>query len=321
MKDRVPTPGQEGRVKITPESGGAAYYAKIEMADNPTQLGDEPVKANLLPDAVATALGLTGNPQVKDALMRVAPWRLLQAYTVAGSYTFTVPEGITELGAFVIGGGGAGGLATYVSNSKLAATGGGSGRTNKTVITSPFNSTYPVVVGAGGNGVTGASEGRAGNNGNSSSFNGVTALGGTGGNGTVSDVRIRGVTGGQGSSAIVDTYASIYIASAPSKGRINAASDDYGCVQGTTYVSDCFNPFDNKFYLIAGGGACLNTNGTSFYETAGSDDLGLVGASGSVTATPAVGTSYGCGGGGMAIIAASATSGSGRDGAVLIYGR
>lgn len=62
MKDRVPTPGQEGRVKITPESGGATYYAKIEMADNPTQLGDEPIKANLLPDDVASALGLTGNP-------------------------------------------------------------------------------------------------------------------------------------------------------------------------------------------------------------------------------------------------------------------
>ena len=70
MKDRVPTPGQEGRVKITPESGGAAYYAKLEMADNPTQAGDEPIKANLLPDDVASALGLTGNPQVKDALMR-----------------------------------------------------------------------------------------------------------------------------------------------------------------------------------------------------------------------------------------------------------
>ena len=319
MVDRAPT--KPNRYAVYDENHNFIRYEYHERADEPTQVGDALNKANLLPDAVATALGLTGNPQVKDALMRVAPWRLLQAYTVAGSYTFTVPEGITELGAFVIGGGGAGGLATHVSNKALAATGGGSGRTNKTVITSPFNSTYPVVVGAGGNGVTGANEGRAGNNGNSSSFNGVTALGGTGGNGTVSDVRIHGVTGGQGSSAIVDTYASRYIASAPSKGRINAASDDYGYVQGTTYVSDCFNPFDNKFYLIAGGGACRNTNGTSFYETAGSDDLGLVGASGSVTATPAVGTSYGCGGGGVAIIAASATSGSGRDGAVLIYGR
>ena len=319
MVDRAPT--KPNRYAVYDENHNFIRYEYHERADEPTQVGDALNKANLLPDAVATALGLTGNPQVKDALMRVAPWRLLQAYTVAGSYTFTVPEGITELGAFVIGGGGAGGLATYVSNNALAATGGGSGRTNKTVITSPFNSTYPVVVGAGGNGVTGANEGRAGNNGNSSSFNGVTALGGTGGNGTVSGVRIRGATGGQGSSAITDTYASNYIASAPSKGRINAASDDYGYVQGTTYVSDCFNPFDNKFYLIAGGGACHNTNGTSFYETAGSDDLGLVGASGSVTATPAVGTSYGCGGGGVAIIAASATSGSGRDGAVLIYGR
>lgn len=92
MKDRIPTPGQEGRVKITPESGGAAYYAKLEMADNPTQAGDEPIKANLLPDAVATALGLTGNPQVADALALIDTVRTLangRAQIATGSYTGT----------------------------------------------------------------------------------------------------------------------------------------------------------------------------------------------------------------------------------------
>ena len=42
-----------------------------ERADEPTQDGDALNKANLLPDAVATALGLTGNPQVKDALNKL----------------------------------------------------------------------------------------------------------------------------------------------------------------------------------------------------------------------------------------------------------
>ena len=96
MKDRVPTPGQEGRVKITPESGGAAYYAKIEMADNPTQLGDEPVKANLLPDAVATALGLTGNPQVKDALNKLKALVDGKAQFATGSYVGTGTFGINN---------------------------------------------------------------------------------------------------------------------------------------------------------------------------------------------------------------------------------
>ena len=108
MKDRVPTPGQEGRVKITPESGGAAYYAKLEMADNPIQVGDEPIKANLLPDDVATALGLTGNPQVKDALEKIktlvdtaqttASGRAQIAtgsYTGAGTYGVSNPNSLT----------------------------------------------------------------------------------------------------------------------------------------------------------------------------------------------------------------------------------
>lgn len=105
MKDRVPTPGQEGRVKITPESGGAAYYAKLEMADNPTQAGDEPIKANLLPDDVAAALGLTGNPQVKDALSKLktlADIGISRAQIVTGSYTGTGTYGVDNPNSLAI---------------------------------------------------------------------------------------------------------------------------------------------------------------------------------------------------------------------------
>lgn len=105
MKDRVPTPGQEGRVKITPESGGVAYYAKLEMADNPTQAGDEPIKANLLPDDVATALGLTGNPQVKDALSKLktlADIGISRAQIVTGSYTGTGTYGVDNPNSLAI---------------------------------------------------------------------------------------------------------------------------------------------------------------------------------------------------------------------------
>ena len=55
MEDRIPTPGQEGRVKITPESGNP-FYAKLEMADNPAQEGTALNKANLLSDATAAKL-------------------------------------------------------------------------------------------------------------------------------------------------------------------------------------------------------------------------------------------------------------------------
>lgn len=55
MKDRVS--GSPGRVLITPEGGGAAFYATMARADNPIQEGDPLNKANLLTDAVAAMYG------------------------------------------------------------------------------------------------------------------------------------------------------------------------------------------------------------------------------------------------------------------------
>lgn len=57
MFDRLPGPGKEGRVKITPEGGGAPFYAIMEMADEPTQVGTPLNKATLLSDATAAAAG------------------------------------------------------------------------------------------------------------------------------------------------------------------------------------------------------------------------------------------------------------------------
>lgn len=68
MQDRTPTPGQEGRVLITPENG-SPYYAKIEMADNPTQPGTPLNKATLLTDETEQAIwGNTSDRTVDDAL-------------------------------------------------------------------------------------------------------------------------------------------------------------------------------------------------------------------------------------------------------------
>ena len=59
MEDRTPTPGQEGRVLITPENGSAPFYAKVTMADNPTNPGTPLNKASLLTDETAQAYGFT----------------------------------------------------------------------------------------------------------------------------------------------------------------------------------------------------------------------------------------------------------------------
>ena len=86
MEDRVPTPGQEGRVLITPESG-EPFYAKIEMADNPTQLGTPFNKESVLQDLTALLYGGSAFSVPDDIFLILAPlsqywWRK----TVAEGY-------------------------------------------------------------------------------------------------------------------------------------------------------------------------------------------------------------------------------------------
>lgn len=64
MFDRIPE--NPGRVKITPESGGAAYYATMERADNPVQEGTPLNKATLLTDETAALYSFDGNAVPDD---------------------------------------------------------------------------------------------------------------------------------------------------------------------------------------------------------------------------------------------------------------
>ena len=71
MKDRQPT--QPGRVKLTPENGTNPFYAIMEMADEPTEIGTPPTKANLLQDETEFALfGNLADRTVNDAFVGVA---------------------------------------------------------------------------------------------------------------------------------------------------------------------------------------------------------------------------------------------------------
>lgn len=71
MENRIPTPGQEGRVLITPENG-SPYYAKIEMADNPTQQGTPLTKETLLQDSTEIEIfGNASNRTVDDAFVGI----------------------------------------------------------------------------------------------------------------------------------------------------------------------------------------------------------------------------------------------------------
>ena len=90
MQDRAPT--KPNRYAVYDDAHNFLRYEYHERADEPTQEGDALNKANLLPDEVATALGLTGNPQVKDALEKLKTLvdiGISRAQIATGSYTGT----------------------------------------------------------------------------------------------------------------------------------------------------------------------------------------------------------------------------------------
>lgn len=97
MKDRVPL--YPGRVTLTPVAGQANTYDMVR-ADQPTQEGTPLNKANLLADAVAAKLGLTGDPTPNDALDALADQKASrqQAAADAGKYWKIGTDGSLEFG-------------------------------------------------------------------------------------------------------------------------------------------------------------------------------------------------------------------------------
>ena len=104
MEDRIPSPGQEGRVLITPENG-EAYYAKITMADNPTNPGTALNKENLLQDSTEVELfGNSNNRTVDQAFSGIASKIALIMQDVA-AMTLTVQDSAeTGIPGVLIGG-------------------------------------------------------------------------------------------------------------------------------------------------------------------------------------------------------------------------
>lgn len=67
MRDRVPTPGKENRVRIT-QDDGQIVEGVLSYADDATQDGSAYSKANVLPDDVCAELGINSDTaEPKDA--------------------------------------------------------------------------------------------------------------------------------------------------------------------------------------------------------------------------------------------------------------
>lgn len=90
MKDRQPYPGKEGLMKHTPcdasgvPTGAPAYYAKVDMADSPLEIGTPFSKANILSDTTAAKYfaSVTGVETVDQVLSKLGAAALLSGGSV-----------------------------------------------------------------------------------------------------------------------------------------------------------------------------------------------------------------------------------------------
>lgn len=156
--------------------------------------------------AISTALTNLG---LGDTSGYVGRWVNTLVFTSSGTYTPT--PGTKRIRVTITGGGGGGGgCQAKSSNETFFGAGGGAGGTVITILT-PTQNSYPVTIGAGGDGGVGAKNGLKGGD---SSFASLIAIGGegagksgvtntNGGNGGVpstGDIRITGGNGSDGQS-------------------------------------------------------------------------------------------------------------------------
>lgn len=323
MQDRVSL--YPGRVKLEPVAGQANLY-DLTRADQPTQEGTPLNKASLLKDTTAALFALGADALPDDALAKIGSltfgWRLLQAYKVAGAYEFEVPAGVYEIGVYMMGGGGSGAVTYTASGTSYSISGGASGYGKNVIFSVQPGQKIQIVVGAGGAPAVSKS---AGNNGGSTSVNGVTVSGGMGGKLSMSAT--APVNGGQGPTTLatgsLPLYGSRLIPATSRDGSL--ITIDVGTDQTPDESQNMFDP--TMVSLCAGGNAAAQGNPRT--EQIGVEILampdGTKGGNGYMTPnaeTPAGAHATGNGNGGGAVISANySQSGKGSDGAVYIYTR
>lgn len=97
MQNRVSA--NPGRVKITPESGGEAYFATVERADNPTVEGTPLNKESLLQDDTCDLLDIPRTSTPNEAFLKLALGAGKYGYTLHFKY----PNGAPAAGFAVSG--------------------------------------------------------------------------------------------------------------------------------------------------------------------------------------------------------------------------
>lgn len=196
MRFRVKIPGSGSSTTTTPTLGVNSLSAPIKRRDGSAPLAGDiiagrvvefeidaagnAVASGLISDtsSVLAALNITGNNRV--------------VFPSAGTFTWTVPVGITRIYAQVWGAGGGGGSC---SGSNSSGAGGNGGGYSGGVFTVTPGQVLTIVVGAGGAGYV-ATVGAAGLTGGTSSVGAlISATGGGGGGGASSAGAVSGLYG------------------------------------------------------------------------------------------------------------------------------
>lgn len=167
---------------------------------------------------------------------------------------FTVPAGVVELEAFIVGGGGGGAVPTGVRNSyKAGAKGLGGVVLYQSNIPFTDGQVFAVTVGSAGVGAT--KEGVAGTNGGASSFGSYTAAGGNGGSSTAVTSSTVGTDGTACPIENVDGIASGSLFGASgADGSTTATALAGGTTGGGKGASKEANAEAGSFYGAGGGG-------------------------------------------------------------------
>jgi len=248
------------------------------------------------------------------------------SFTTAGTTTWTVPAGVTEVeylvvagggggGALQGGGGGAGGYVTNLGGAKLAVSGNVS-----------------ITVGAGGAGGIFTGEYQPGASGGNSSLvvGGVSIIAvGGGGGGSASNNALNGGSGGgasrgyakgtaaagQGNDGGATPASSSPAYGASGGGGAGAAGSVGSSSYGGNGGAGLQNNIDGNNYYYAGGGG----GGVNDASTAGSGGSGVGGTGGSLVSSPTSGTAgRGGGGGGAGSQTSPYQGGSGGSGVVIL---
>jgi len=229
-----------------------------------------------------------------DVPLYLGNWTPLWSSTTPGTHTWTAPDirdgKPYEIGVFIIGAGGSGGVAASGNAThSIACSGGAAGQTQNLTMTVRPGETYPVTVGAGGarrqitNILASTVSSLNGLSGGNSSFHGRTAIGGGGGHaicgGTQETFAVPGASGGQGSDAASATQSQSFNGNAAERwwrtapshgeaatpqlfatslGTLTAIRSIKMYPGGRTIPYMCRNPFTGALTLAAGGGCGLS---------------------------------------------------------------